>query len=383
MNHELVFGPLALELNPGAMAGSGSGRGTEPLAVSFNSAAMPDGARAILGSLPGACFGRAPGEAREVLYIGATELDRSTRDCPSAEVLLEAQKCLEREPDRPEIMGVINVTPDSFSDGGKFLDPQSAVEHGLRMASEGASILDVGGESTRPGARAVAEADEMHRVLPVVRDLARQTSARISIDTTKASVARAALDAGATIVNDVSAGEADEKMLDLIAEQGCQYVLMHKRGQPENMQEDPRYDDAPSEVLSYLRGRVAECMDRGIDASRLLVDPGIGFGKRLEHNTALLRRLPELRSLGLPILVGVSRKSFIGHIAGDGADRSRRLGGTAAAVTACVLSGAQVLRVHDVAEMSETIQVATALRWPHSPRSSRAEKGMRTPCPST
>jgi dihydropteroate synthase len=241
------------------------------------------------------------------------------------------------------------------------------VEHGLELEAQGASILDVGGESTRPGAAPVAADEEQRRVLPVVRGLAARSGARISVDTSKASVARAALDAGASIVNDVRAGEADAEMVPLVARRGCDYVLMHTRGTPRDMQDDPRYDDAPSEVLDYLRRRVAHCLRSGVDPTKIVVDPGIGFGKRLEHNISLLRRLPELRSLGRPLLVGVSRKSFIGHITDRPEPKSRassggRLGGTAAAVTVSVLAGAQILRVHDVAVMAETVRVAEALR---------------------
>jgi dihydropteroate synthase len=391
VNHDLVFGPLALELNPGAVASAGLDLAAGQIAVAFNSHGLHGAARAFLGRLAGARFHAAPGPGREVLCIGAEALAAAAIRCPQAEVLLEARKCLERKPDRPEIMGVINVTPDSFSDGGEFLDPQRAVEHGLELIADGATLLDIGGESTRPGAEPVTAAEETRRILPVVTMLARQSSARISIDTSKASVARAALDAGATMVNDVSSGEADPEMLPLIAEQDCDYVIMHAQGRPQEMQNSPRYEDAPSEVLGYLRRRVADCLQLGIDVSRILVDPGIGFGKLLEHNTALLCRLPELRSLGRPLLLGVSRKSFIGHITGKASgprqarrpDHDDRLGGTAAAVTVCVLAGADVLRVHDVAVLSETIQVAAALRTPDAPLATHAEqKGKRTHCPS-
>ncbi|MCP3916370.1 MAG: dihydropteroate synthase [bacterium] len=272
-------------------------------------------------------------------------------------------------------MGVVNVTPDSFSDGGRFHEPQAAIEHALELVAEGAQILDIGGESTRPGAEPVDADEELHRVLPVLEGLARQTDARLSIDTTKSVVARAALAAGASIVNDVSAGQDDPDMWPLVAEMGCEYVLMHRQGRPRSMQIAPTYDDPVREVCEELRRRVAACLKAGVGATRIIADPGIGFGKRLRHNLALLQHLPELRSLGLPLLLGVSRKSFIGHVTGaeeekDFRGRSRtdrpveRIGGTAAALTACVWGGAEILRIHDVRIMSEAVQVAHALTQP-------------------
>ena len=211
-------------------------------------------------------------------------------------------------------MGVVNVTPDSFSDGGLHLDPQRAIERGLELAREGADYIDVGGESTRPGAEAVDARVERERVEPVVRELARSTRVPISIDTAKASVAEAALEAGARIVNDVTAGLGDPDMLPLVGRAGCGYVLMHMQGTPRDMQQDPRYGDVVRDVVGFLRERVDACQRAGIDAGRLWIDPGIGFGKTLDHNLELIRRLGELKALGLPVLVGVSRKSFIGRV---------------------------------------------------------------------
>jgi len=300
-----------------------------------------------------------------------------------------------RSPDRIplRIMGVINVTPDSFSDGGAHLDPADAVEHGLELESEGAAILDVGGESTRPGSEAVSEAEELRRVAPVVEALAKRARAAISIDTTKAAVARAALDRGATIVNDVSAGRSDAAMLPLVAERGATCVLMHMQGTPRTMQAHPSYRDVVAEVRDFLRARAHVALEAGLLRDRIWIDPGIGFGKSLDHNLELLSRLGELLPLGFPICLGVSRKSFIaaidrasglspagpgGRLAGPAdrpggsvarpagtADRRAgpgdRLGGTAAAVALGVSNGARILRVHDVAVMAQAARVARAI----------------------
>src|SRR5437763_359434 len=212
-------------------------------------------------------------------------------------------------------MGIVNVTPDSFSDGGLFLDPARAIEHGKRLIEEGAAIVDVGGESTRPGAEPVPEAEELRRVMPVVEALAG-AGAEISIDTTKAEVARRALEAGATIVNDVSALRFDPGLAALTAEAGATCVLMHMLGEPKTMQADPRYDDVVDDVKAFLAQRVEAAIDAGIDERRLHVDPGIGFGKTLEHNLELLRRLDEIVALGLPVVLGTSRKSFLGRLTG-------------------------------------------------------------------
>lgn len=267
-----------------------------------------------------------------------------------------------REPLR--ILGVLNVTPDSFSDGGRFLDPARAIERGLRMEAEGALVLEVGGESTRPGSEPVPVRAELERVLPVIEGLARRSRVAISVDTTKFEVARAALDAGATIVNDVSAGRSDPRILALAAEREATLVLMHMRGTPREMQTDPRYEDVVAEVRAFLRERADQAASVGVAARRIWIDPGIGFGKKLEHNLALLVRLPELVSLGHPICLGVSRKSFIAGIeAAAGAAESppdSRVGGTAAAVALGVLGGASILRVHDVAIMAQAARVALA-----------------------
>jgi dihydropteroate synthase len=240
-------------------------------------------------------------------------------------------------------MGVVNVTPDSFSDGGLFLDADAAVKHGLRLVDEGADILDVGGESTRPGAEPVSADEERERVLPVVERLARDAGARLSIDTTKLAVARAALDAGAT----------------LVAETGAGCCLMHMLGEPRTMQEDPRYDDVVSDVKAFLEGRLAFAVAEGIDEERVWLDPGIGFGKTVEHNLELLRRLDEIVAIGRPVVVGTSRKSFLGKLVG-GRDEDQRLPGTIATNVLALERGASVFRVHDVAQNADALAVAAA-----------------------
>jgi dihydropteroate synthase len=257
----------------------------------------------------------------------------------------------------PQLMGVVNVTPDSFSDGGRYLDADAAVRHGAELVRDGAAILDIGGESTRPGAVEVDEAEELRRVGPVVRALAGQTT--VSIDTSKLAVAEAAVDAGASIVNDVSAFKRDPEMAGLCAERGVGVVLMHMPGNPRTMQEDPRYDDVVDDVKAFLAERVEFAIGEGIDEERIWVDPGIGFGKTLEHNLELLRRLGELRELGRPLVVGTSRKSFIGKV--DGSDVDDRIGGSIATSVLAVAEGADVLRVHDVAETAQALAVASAV----------------------
>jgi dihydropteroate synthase len=258
-------------------------------------------------------------------------------------------------------MGVVNVTPDSFSDGGLFLDAELAIKHGRELAAEGAEILDVGGESTRPGAEAVNAEEELARVVPVVEGLAAG-EVPISIDTSKLAVAEAALDAGAAIVNDVTALRAEPELAGLCAERDTDLVLMHMLGDPRTMQEDPVYDDVVDEVKAFLAERIDFAMVEGIDEERIWVDPGIGFGKTVEHNLELLRRLGELADLGRPVVVGTSRKSFIGRLTGAPVDR--RLGGTIASSVIAFANGAEVLRVHDVGPMREALTVAEAVLDP-------------------
>jgi dihydropteroate synthase len=256
------------------------------------------------------------------------------------------------------LMGVVNVTPDSFSDGGLYLDPEAAIRHGRELAEAGAAILDVGGESTRPGAAAVAVEEELRRVEPVVAGLVG-AAAEISVDTSKAPVAEAALDAGATIVNDVTALRGDPEMAALVADRGAGVVLMHMAGDPRTMQVNPEYGNVVAEVRDFLAARLAAAVAAGIDESRIWLDPGIGFGKTAAHNFELLRGLDELATLGRPLVIGTSRKSFLGRA--DGADADDRLGGTIATSILAAAAGAAVLRVHDVREMAQALDVATAV----------------------
>lgn len=253
-------------------------------------------------------------------------------------------------------MGIVNVTPDSFSDGGRWLDPDAAVAHGLRLRAEGADILDVGGESTRPGAAAVSEAEERRRVVPVVEGLAA-AGARVSIDTMKAAVAEAALDAGATFVNDVGALR-DPEMVAVVADRDCDVCLVHMRGEPRTMQDDPRYADVVDDVRAFLLERAEVAVAAGVARERIVLDPGIGFGKTVAHNLELLDRLHELVALGLPVLVGTSRKSFLGRIAGR--DTDDRLPGTIATNVLALARGATIFRVHDVAPVRDALTVAAA-----------------------
>jgi dihydropteroate synthase len=257
-----------------------------------------------------------------------------------------------------QIMGVVNVTPDSFSDGGLYFDPEAAIAHGRELAAAGAEILDVGGESTRPGAEPVGEEEELRRVVPVIRGLA-DSGSRISVDTSKAAVAAAALDAGAEIVNDVTALRGDPEMAALCAGRGATVVLMHMLGEPRTMQEDPRYEDVVAEVKAFLAVRLEAAVAAGIEEDRVWLDPGVGFGKTAAHNMELLRRLGELREPGRPLVVGTSRKSFIGKV--DGSPADQRLGGTIASSVLAAAEGADVLRVHDVAEMRQALTVAAAI----------------------
>lgn len=265
---------------------------------------------------------------------------------------------------RTVIQGVLNVTPDSFSDGGTFLgddgDLAPAIAAGLQMVADGADIIDVGGESTRPGAQPVSEELELARTVPVVRALAGRGTV-VSIDTTKAAVARAAVDAGAVIVNDVSAGRMDPDLLPTVADLGVVYVLMHMQGTPRTMQHDPTYGDVVAEVFDHLTIGLHRLQTAGVDPERVIVDPGIGFGKTLEHNLVLLQRLRELTSLGRPVLVGASRKSFIGRLTGT-TDPADRLEGSLAAATLAVAGGARIVRVHDVAATVRSVAIADAVR---------------------
>lgn len=258
--------------------------------------------------------------------------------------------------DRPRLMGIVNVTPDSFSDGGRWLDADAAIAHGLQLEAEGADILDIGGESTRPGAEPVSIEEELQRVIPVVAALVRQGRVPVSVDTRNAEVMRRAVDAGACIINDVAALGHDAAALRVAAESGLPVVLMHAKGDPRTMQHDPRYDDVVLDVYDWLEARIAACEAAGIARQRIVVDPGIGFGKTLAHNLALLASLSILHGLGCPILLGVSRKSFIGRLSG-GVAASERMPGSVAAALLGAAQGAQILRVHDVAATRQALTV--------------------------
>lgn len=369
---ELLFGPLAQELGARAVdAGSGE------VQVAFEAGVL---AREELEALRRASGGRtelcpaagAGGAGEERLRAPLQGLARAADLSEAGACLFAAAEAALRRPGPARLMGIVNVTPDSFSDGGRFLAPERAIEHGLALAAEGAWMLDVGGESTRPGSAPVSAEEEARRVLPVIEGLAARTSARIAIDTSKASVARAALERGASLVNDVSAG-SDPQMLPLVAEQGAELLLMHMRGRPADMQEAPVYRDVVAEVARFLRGRVAACLKAGIETRRILLDPGIGFGKLLEHNLALLARLAELRSLGLPLCLGASRKSFLAELARRhrGAAElpcepgrpapSERIGGSIAALVVGRSAGAELLRVHDVAQSQQALALLASL----------------------
>ncbi len=355
--------PRALRLQPLARdVGAAQPGGERVFELRFDAAQLEPGAREE-------CARMAPARGTDWrqgrLICSASEFAAAAARAPDLALLHQVQRIVQARPPRPRMMGIVNVTPDSFSDGGRYLDPRAAVEHGLMLQEQGAAILDVGGESTRPKARAVSTSEELQRVLPVISELARTARVPISIDTTKAAVARAALDAGAKIVNDISAGLSDATMLPLVAERGASLVLMHMQGTPQDMQDHPTYRDVTGEVAAFLRARLARALECGIDPRCIWLDPGIGFGKSLEHNLCLIRDLSWLRSLGCELLVGPSRKSFLAAIAREHAGPQEalpgRLGGTAAAVAACVRGGASLLRVHDVEPMLAAAQVAWSI----------------------
>ena len=259
----------------------------------------------------------------------------------------------------PLVMGVLNVTPDSFSDGGRYLDPDAAVEHAIEMVEQGADLIDVGAESSRPGSDPVSPDEEIRRLIPVVRELCRRTSIPISVDTTKAVVAKRALDAGAAMINDISALRFDPGMGKVVAQEQAGLVLMHMQGTPKTMQRAPQYTDVVREVTNFLEERVRQAVAAGVLQDHIIIDPGIGFGKTPAHNLQLLAHLHELLTLGLPVLVGVSRKAFIGEVLeGPVADR---LAGTAAAVAVAILHGATMVRVHDVKEMRDVAKIVHAI----------------------
>ena len=259
----------------------------------------------------------------------------------------------------PILMGIVNITPDSFSDGGQFLSSDKAIARGLRLVEEGAHILDIGGESTRPGAEPVSIEEEKRRVLPVIEGL-KDCGAMISIDTRHAAVMEAALKTGAGMVNDVSALTHDPESMHIVAKAGCYVCLMHMKGDPKTMQDAPCYENVFAEVYVYLKNRIAACKTNGIEMDRIIADPGIGFGKNLEHNLILLNRLQDFESLDVPLMLAASRKRFIGTISGDAAP-DQRLGGSLAAAIAGYVRGACIFRVHDVAETRQALAVHRAI----------------------
>jgi dihydropteroate synthase len=267
---------------------------------------------------------------------------------------------LSSNPIFPVVVGVLNATPDSFSDGGLHLDPRAAAGHAAAMVAEGAGWIDVGGESTRPGSEPIPEAEQIRRVVPVIRAVRAVTGVPISIDTTRGAVADAAIDAGATIVNDISAGRDDPGIFSVVARRRVSIVLMHMRGTPKTMQDDPVYGDVVAEVGQFLGERLRVAVGAGIDAGSVWFDPGIGFGKTAGHNLQLLRRLPELVAAGRPVMVGTSRKGFIGKITGEDLAGGRKMG-TAATLAWAVAHGAAAVRVHDVAEMSAVVRMVRAI----------------------
>jgi len=293
-------------------------------------------------------------------FTGAVSLALARWNEPAHDLALPDGRVLALS-QRVHVMGIVNVTPDSFSDGGRFLDPEAAVEHGLRLAEEGADILDVGGESTRPGAAPVPAEEEVERVIPVVQTLAAKSGLPVSIDTSKASVAERALDAGAQIVNDVAAGRFDPAILEVVAERRAPIVLMHMRGEPRTMQKEPRYSDVVGEIVAFLAERADAAGAAGIGGDKIVVDPGFGFGKTREHNLVLLKRLREFRCLGFPIIAGTSRKSFVGATLGD-LPVEERLEGTAATVALAVVNGTSIVRVHDVREMARVVMMVEAVQ---------------------
>ncbi len=262
--------------------------------------------------------------------------------------------------ERTLVMGIVNVTPDSFSDGGRSFEPDDAVKHALQLAADGADILDIGGESTRPGADPVSAEEEISRVVPVIERVSAEAPELVlSVDTRKSQVARAAMEAGASIVNDVSAG-SDTEMFALVRESGAGLVLMHMQGDPATMQEEPRYDDVVGDVKDFLAGRIGAAVAGGVPRDHLCADPGIGFGKTTAHNLALLHDLGTFRELRVPVLVGVSRKRFLGELTGV-SEPAERLEGTAGAVAWCAAAGVDIVRVHDVKEMTRVVRVVDAI----------------------
>ncbi|OGP79170.1 MAG: dihydropteroate synthase [Deltaproteobacteria bacterium RBG_16_49_23] len=287
-------------------------------------------------------------------------LGETLQNILKTQFILRCRRRTFRLGERTFLMGVLNITPDSFSDGGLFFDKEKAIAHGLKMAEEGADIIDIGGESTRPGSKPLGLEEELRRVLPVIETLSRETEVPISIDTYKSEVARRAIDAGAEIINDISGLHLDPELARVAAKEQTPIVLMHIRGTPETMQKDIRYDSLFSEIIEYLKEGIRRAESAGVDSAQIVIDPGIGFGKTLGDNLLIIKRLSEFRILGKPILLGTSRKSFIGKILDTNADQ--RLEGTLSSIAIGVLNGAHIIRSHDVLQAKRAIAVADAIR---------------------
>ncbi len=269
------------------------------------------------------------------------------------------RKTVLRLDERTHLMGILNVTPDSFSDGGMFFTPDKAISHGIDLVSQGADIIDIGGESTRPGAKPLPEDEELRRVIPVIEGLSARIDVPISIDTYKSSIAERAIEAGAQMINDISGLKFDPEMADVAAKHDVPIVLMHIRGTPEVMQSDVHYDCLLTEIMEYLEEGIEIAEEAGVDTNQIIVDPGIGFGKTVDHNLKIIHHLAELKSLGKPIMLGVSRKSFIGKILD--AEVDQRIEGTLASISAAIMNGANILRVHDVAPARKAAQMVDAI----------------------
>jgi dihydropteroate synthase len=355
LSRAMLVGPLTLDQ---AQAVRQAAKEAGALAVLAKPAGRADPTQAdviVMGGMEqlAATAAKAGGE------VGARmEAARMGFAAPAQRVL----RCRGRETalgERTLVMGIVNVTPDSFSGDGLGSDTEAAIARGVQMAADGADMLDIGGESTRPGSEPVSEEDELRRVLPVIERLTRQVQVPISIDTYKSGVARAALDAGAAMVNDISGLHSDPELARVAAEAGAAVVIMHIQGTPRDMQKDPKYADVIGEISEYLAEGIARAEAAGLTREQIVVDPGIGFGKTLEHNLEILRRLREFRNLGCPVLVGTSRKSMIGKILDLPADQ--RVEGTAATVALAIAAGADIVRVHDVKEMVRVVRVADAI----------------------
>ena len=281
-----------------------------------------------------------------------TRLSYPSLQCPRCKLEFPANRTL--------VMGILNITPDSFSDGGKYFSVNQAITHALQMVQDGADIIDIGGESSRPGAALVSTDEEINRIVSVIERIAKETNIPISVDTYKAKVAKTAIDAGAQIINDITAMTSDSEMFSLAAKTGVPVILMHIQGSPQTMQLNPQYQNVVSDITTYLNNAILNAKNNGIIENQIVIDPGIGFGKAIEHNLTILNHLSDFVALGRPMLIGVSRKSFIGKILDLPVEQ--RLEGTAAAVAISVLNGAKIVRVHDVKEMIRVVKIADAIR---------------------